>query len=45
MALLIVTIRHGPVGEVIYQNHYLDATTYAEEVAYVRNFAAACNQS
>jgi hypothetical protein len=28
-------------GEVIYQNHYLDATTYAEEVAYVRNFAAA----
>ena len=28
-------------GEVIYQNYYLDATTYAEEVAYVRNFAAA----
>ena len=28
-------------GEAIYQNHYLDATTYAEEVAYVRNFAAA----
>lgn len=28
-------------GEVIYQNYYLDATTYAEEVDYVRNFAAA----
>lgn len=28
-------------GEVIYQNYYLDATTYAEEVAYVRHFAAA----
>ena len=28
-------------GEVIFQNYYLDATTYAEEVAYVRNFAAA----
>lgn len=28
-------------GEVIFQNHYLDATTYAEEVAYVRNFAVA----
>ncbi|MEE3391555.1 MAG: CotH kinase family protein, partial [Candidatus Cryptobacteroides sp.] len=28
-------------GEVIYQNYYLDATTYAEEVAYVRRFAAA----
>ncbi len=28
-------------GEVLYQNYYLDATTYAEEVAYVKNFAAA----
>ena len=28
-------------GEVIYQNYYLEATTFAEEVAYVRNFAAA----
>ena len=28
-------------GEVIYQNYYLDATTYAEEVDYVRNFAIA----
>ena len=25
----------------LYQNYYLDATTYAEEVAYVSNFAAA----
>ena len=28
-------------GEVIYQNYYLDATTYAEEVDYIRNFAVA----
>lgn len=28
-------------GEVIYQNYYLDARSYAEEVAYVKNFAEA----
>lgn len=28
-------------GEVIYQNYYLDATTYADEVDYLKNFAAA----
>ena len=28
-------------GEEIYNNYYLDATTYAEEVAYVKNFAKA----